>query len=378
MSLATNLGTELVSNEKTLIVKEKPQDAVWLLQLTVTGYSVSPPSQFTEGTGNTAATYVHWTGSLNAAYQILDHSGRVYDASNVPSTYNKNFPVNATTSSSRWGIPGLSTGRKGSKEEKPPSSPEDVKQTLIHDVVEQIAAKLGNTTRSIEVQIATGDSHLDRAAEFLEQALWTRALDELEKTPPFPKPEQEAYRQYDLGLAYEAISYSSSNPNEQKENIFKAAEYYDKAVEMNTKEKYFVETVARTRDALARYKELESQERALSKPSKSVTPPPLEASAPSAESPAKSLVSDSSAKSAGKTLTVNDVIEMYSDKVPEDQIVDVISSSTVDFNPHDKDTVIAIAKAKLPVSIQNALRKKVGAPLLRSTTPTRTPVARTQ
>ena len=55
---------------------------------------------------------------------------------------------------------------------------------------------------------------------------------------------------------------------------------------------------------------------------------------------------------------------MASAGVPEDQIVAVIDGSPVDFDPLDKDTVVAIARAKLSVRIQNALRKKVGAPLL--------------
>ena len=374
MSLATQLGTELVANEKSLLVKENPHDAAWVLVLTVTGYSVAQPTQFTEGTGATAMTYIHWAGSLNAAYQVVDSSGRVYDASNIASSYNKNFPATATAASGKWGIPGIPgiSNKKGNAE-KPPASTEDVKQILAHDVVEQVAAKLGNTTRSVDVQIATGDSHLDRAAEFLSQALWSRAVDELEKTPPFAKPDQEAYRQYDLGLAYEAISYSSTNANEQKENIFKAAEYYDKAVEMNAKEKYFVETVARTRDALARYKELEKQSHTVTKAVDTSPPAKPETVAVKAAG-----ASAKPAESASKLLTVNDVIDMYNSKVPEEQIVDVIQGSTVDFNPHDKDTVIAIAKAKLPATLQNALRKKTGLAPLKTGPSTRPAVARTQ
>ena len=48
----------------------------------------------------------------------------------------------------------------------------------------------------------------------------------------FPKPDKEAYRQYDLGLAYEAMSYDAVSFNDQRENLFKAEEYYDKALEM--------------------------------------------------------------------------------------------------------------------------------------------------
>ncbi len=255
-------------------------------------------------------------------------------------------------------------GKRPSQSEKVPSTEEDVKQELIRDVVVQIASKLGNTTRSIEVQVATGDSHLDRAGEFFDQQLWSRGLDELEKTPAFPKPEEESYRQYDLGLAYEAISYNSSNANDQRENIFKAAEYYDKALELNPKEKYFVATVARTRDALARYKELEQMARE-DKKQKAATSPKAVAVENTSTQSSGSSANTSTPQNATKALSVDDVIEMYNSKVSEDQITGVIQSSSVEFKPYDKDTVIKIAKAKLPVSLQNALRSKVGAPLLK-------------
>ncbi len=88
-SLLTTLGTELISNEKSLLVKEKPAEASWALGMSVTGFSVSPPQRRTEGSGNATMTYIRWNGSLNVAYQVLDNSGRVYDAGNVSSDYNK-------------------------------------------------------------------------------------------------------------------------------------------------------------------------------------------------------------------------------------------------------------------------------------------------
>jgi hypothetical protein len=36
----------------------------------------------------------------------------------------------------------------------------------------------------------------------------------------------------------------------------------------------------------------------------------------------------------------------------------------VQFDPLDKDTAISIARAKLPISLQNEMRAKVGAPAL--------------
>ena len=142
------------------------------------------------------------------------------------------------------------------------------------NAVQQISAKLGNTKQMLPVEVAGGDDHLNRAADFMDKQLWSRALDELENTPAFSKPDSEAYRQYDLGLVHEAMSYEAKTLADQKANLLEAQEYYDKALEMNRKEKYFVATVARTRDALARYKAFEGMQKEDVKASAAPTPAP--------------------------------------------------------------------------------------------------------
>ena len=72
---------------------------------------------------------------------------------------------------------------------------------------------------------------------------------------------------------YEAIAYDSKTSREQRANIFKASEYYDKALELNPKQKYFVETVARSRDAIARFKELDAMQLADKKAAQKVRRP---------------------------------------------------------------------------------------------------------
>ena len=138
-------------------------------------------------------------------------------------------------------------------------------------------------------------------------------------------------------------------------------EHYDKAMELNPKEKYYVETVARARDAVARYKTLETMQREdqqkQAKPSVAsvaVQPAPVATPAPATPPPAP----------AKAKVNLASVINMVQANVPEDQIVGAIQARDVDFDPFDPDTTIAIAKAKLSLTLQNELRKKVGAPLL--------------
>jgi hypothetical protein len=388
-SLSTTLETELIANEKTLVKKSNPGEADWVLSIRVTSVSLPQPAQRTQTVGNNSTVYIHWAGSLHASYQVLDHAGRSHDAGNVQATYDKELPAGAKQGQ---GILQRIPGVKKSAPVDVPETPEDLKDILIRDMVKQIAAKLGNTKRVLEVQVATGDDHLNRAADFMEKKLWSRALDEIEKTPAYPKPDQEAYRQYDLGLVYEAISYESAAFKDQSENLSNAQDHYDQALEMNQKEKYFVDTVARIRDATARYKAFQRMQNEDGKASpapvavaQNTAPPPAPAAQPApatqavkntpaapktvasakpAPAPKTAPPSAPAQKSAAKALTIQDVIEMFSSGVPQDQIASIIQRSQVQFDPFDKDTAIAVAKARLPVELQNEMRKKVGAPLL--------------
>ena len=380
-SLEATLETELIGNEKTLVKKNNPAEADWVLGLKITGFATPPPHQRIQNNGKFSTTFVRWNGSLNVSYQVLDHAGRVHDAGNVSYSYDKEFDSNTTTGpKSRIPIPIPIPGRRPTTTETVPHSTEDVKQILIKQVVLHIANQLGNTTKVVEAQIATGDEHLNRAADFMERQLWVRALDELEKAPAAAKPEDESYHQYDLGLVYEAMAYDSKNAPDQRANIFKAAEYYDKALELHPKEKYFMNSVARTKDAIARYKALDlmqQEDRKLAKkgaaaraaevnPSNTKPPYPTPAAPKSHAVPVQ----------ASKTLTANDVIEMFTAGVPQEQIADMIRNSPVEYDYRDKDTALAIAKAKLPVRLQNELRKRVGAAPLGATAPAKkTPAA---
>lgn len=367
--LLTALSTQMLGNEKSLVKKANPADAEWTVRLTITGYSVSGPTQRADTVGKNGAAYVRWTGSLRVSCQVLDRSGHSHDSSNVSYNYDKEFPV-----AGKFGPASLTKVPLPGRKNREPRTREDVDSILVDEVVRQIAAKLGNTDKTIDVEIAVGEDHLNRAADFLENRLWSRALDELEKTSPFPKPESEAYRQYDLGVVHEAMAYDAKTSKEQRSDLFTAQEHYDNALELNRKEKYFVTTVARVKDALASYKAFENQksdpkqapQQELVRQRQTAPSGSAPAKAPDPKPPVVSAKNQApapqSAKSgASKPLTAADVVEMFNAGVAESLIVEMIRNSTVRFDPLDKDTAIAIAKAKLPLTLQNELRKKVGA-----------------
>ena len=352
--LETSLETELVGNEKTL-TKKAPAEADWVLDLTVTGYSAPTMQRHTQQVKNARPiTFNRWTASLNVAYQVVDKTGRVHDADNVMDQFDQEYQAAAEQPSSGFRLPTLPIpGQNKQPTTSEPSNPDEVRQILIRNVVNRIAAQLGNTVEKVEAQLAGGDDMLDRAATFMEQRLWQRAVEELEKAPAYAKAEDESYRRYSLGLAYEAMSYDGTTFASQRANLFQAQEHYDKATELNPGQKYFVEVIARTRDSVARYRALDSMQKG------------DQAQAVNAKASAAAPAPAAATKPASQTLTVNDVIEMRTAGVPDGQIIELIRVSPVAF-ALDRDTLVAMAKAKLPDTIQNELRAKAGLPPLPS------------
>ena len=363
-SLLTTLATEIVKNEKTLVVKATPRDAEWTLFINVTGYSAPNPKSETQRIGNASTVMKHWSGSLKVAYRVLDRQGKVHDAGNISSSYDKTAPEGGSKGGhvlTGWidKVPGRSKSA-----EPVPVTTEDLKQILIRKASDEISSKLGNTSSKLDVKVATGEDRLNRAATLMEQRLWARALQEIESGDAYSKAEDESYRLYDLGLVHEAMSYEAKSYKEQRTNLFQAQSYYDKAMESNRKEKYFVQTVARLRDSIARHKTLDDQQKQDGKPT----------GAPVTSKPA--------ARSGGipaggqKSNTAADIIRLYKAGIARDQILEIIQSAPLDFNPVDVQTVLAIKDANLPIDVQNAMRKKVGAaPLKPASRPTTPPPA---
>ncbi len=370
VSLLTMLGTEIVKNEKTLVLKSNIRDADWTLYMNVTGYSAPNPTKATQHAGNATTVTDHWTGSLNVAYRVLDRQGRVHDADNVRVSYDKTSVEGAGKGTNMLtGLKNKIPGMKGSTDSVPTST-EDLKQILIRKAVEDISAKLGNTSLPLQVRVANGEDRLNRAAVLMDQKLWARALQELESAGAFPGAEDESYRLYDLGLVYEAISYEAKGYKDQRTNLFLAQEMYDKAMESNRKEKYFVETVARLRDSIARYKTLDDQQKADGK-----LPPAVKSS------PSVTQVATPRSGGTGKANSVSDIIKLHKADIPKEQIIEIIKSAPLDFNPVDVQTVLAIKEANLPIEVQNEMRKKVGAapirPVARPATPPAAPKKQT-
>ncbi len=104
-------------------------------------------------------------------------------------------------------------------------------------VVSQIVPRLTPSREKIGVLLPKGS--LEDFLRLAENGLWNKYLEALEGLPEKPKPADEAYRQYALGTAYEALGYGAEDPATTLKYLEQAATYYNRALESNPEEKFF-------------------------------------------------------------------------------------------------------------------------------------------
>jgi hypothetical protein len=125
------------------------------------------------------------------------------------------------------------------------------------------------------------------------------------------KPVDDAYRLYDIGVAYEALAYAAEDEQSAMKFLDEAAINYGKAIDAKPAEKYFLEPQKRIETAIAHYKELEEQ-----KHSKFVAE---SASAPKAPASTKT--------SAAKGLTNEQVIAMVKSGMEDETVIQAIRTA---------------------------------------------------
>ncbi|MGD1106560.1 MAG: hypothetical protein ABR865_05905 [Terracidiphilus sp.] len=200
------------------------------------------------------------TGKLNVSFQAKDANGHTLISDNVESTYDREF--DSAGNSTAHGVLGQVTGslshaKGGQKSEDGPPTPAELRSRLIIDAAQQIAEHVVNSDESIDVLLARKDGPLEEGDKDAETGLWERALETFETAPAFPKPDEDAYRLYNIGVAYEALAYEADDEKAAMKYLDQAAINYGKAIDAKPTEKYFVEPQKRIETAIAHYKELD-------------------------------------------------------------------------------------------------------------------------
>ena len=223
------------------------------------GASNSPLSQLSKTAAKIGATQ-RITGKLDVSFQAKDATGRVLISDNIDSTYDREF--DAAGNSTAHGVFGQVGGtfshvKGGAKSEDGPPTPAELRSRLIIDAVQQVAEHIVDTDENVDVLLARKDGPLEEGDKDALTGLWERALETYETAPAFPKPEDDAYRLYDIGVAYEALAYQAEDQKATMKYLDQAAINYGKAIDAKPDEKYFLEPQKRIETAIAHYKELD-------------------------------------------------------------------------------------------------------------------------
>ncbi|HZQ43488.1 MAG TPA: hypothetical protein VFA99_09560 [Acidobacteriaceae bacterium] len=265
------------------------------------------------------------TGMLTVGFKAASRTGHTIAADNVKSNYDRDFTVSANgntntgfTSSIFHSVSSATSHiTKGSNnsEEQPPT-PIELRDKLLQDAAMQIASNLVNTTEQVTVNLARGGG-LDEPVKLMENRLYSRALEALSMMQPFPAPEEDAYRLYDIGVANEALAYTAEDVNKARTFLQQAAINYGKAIDAKPTEKNFLEPQNRIDTALAHYKSLSEEAKTPAVETTSArTSPSRTVSDTSTAHPAADPPSDA--------MTNDQVIEMVAAHIDEGNIIDDI------------------------------------------------------
>jgi hypothetical protein len=277
------LSTELLKDDPRLRITDTGADSV--ITCTITDFEHAKPTTTTRPgvqTGKTApppVAYTRVTGIMRVSFLARTKTGKTIGSDNVVSKFDEEFDTSGNSVSGgavgamKNGLKRITGGAK-SEDMNPPTDSE-LRSKLLDGAVKQIVTQVVNTREFVEVQLAKGKGPIDQGVKEAQSGLWSRALETWEAAPPLPKPIDDAYRMYDVGVAYEAMGYAADDEQAAVKFLQQAAIQYGKAIDSNPAEKYFLQPQRRIETALAHYSKLEKQKK---------TPPPADPS-PAAKPP---------------------------------------------------------------------------------------------
>jgi tetratricopeptide (TPR) repeat protein len=272
------LETELLKDDPNLRDDDNPATQIFCQ---ITDYSHPDPTYTTRAAPGLAfgaggidltksatktASFERITGQLNVSFQAKDAAGHMLISDNISSSFDGEYDSEGNSTS--HGMMGEITGKfsraKGGarSEDLNPPTPAELRSRLIIDAVQQIAEHLVDTNETVDAYLARKDGPLEEGDKDALTGLWERALETYETAQPFPKPAEDAYRLYDIGVAYEALAYQAEDQKAIMKYLDQAAINYGKAIDAKPDEKYFLEPQKRIETAIAHYKMLEQEQEA--------------------------------------------------------------------------------------------------------------------
>jgi hypothetical protein len=346
VDLKSTLESLLIRDDSRLRTEDAHPDTV--ISCRITSYGLPQPQSTSQAvltpgakSGNVQSqAMLRYTGMLTVSFQAKDRSGHSLAADNVTAKFDEEYPASAAQQGLMQSMSHTMTHlTKGGNQDDTPPTPVELHDRLIQQAAQQIASHLVNTTEQVDVYLAKGGG-LDEADKLMDQKLWSRALEQLETMKPFPTPEEDAYRLYDLGVANEAMGYAAEDVQKARKDLQEASIDYGKAIDAKPTEKYFLQPQNRIDTALAHYKIIGDQ-----------------------KAPVESAATKTASGAPADTLTNDQVISMVSAGLDETNIIDTIKhAKAVNFDLSVQGQV-DLSKNKVTGPVITAMKARARAPV---------------
>lgn len=168
---------------------------------------------------------------LSVTWRLLDSASGQAVASDMISETSPNFPLDLPSPS-----------------EDSVRSPET---RLLHDrilalALRSIRDRLLPKPQTVQVYLAKGN--LSEGCNLGKSGRWNDALEFFLRVPVFPKPKDDSYRLYNLGIAHEALAYSErriGNVGAFLKHVEESKRFLTEALRLNPGEKIYAAAQAR-------------------------------------------------------------------------------------------------------------------------------------
>jgi hypothetical protein len=197
--LQTKLVTSIQKDPRFILDDRNPET---LLRFTVTNYYVE--ARTIPASGNIPAC-TFYTGRIESSYQAVEVSTDApLDSENLSHAITEEGTQKNTGGVLGHVLRGTTrscgTGAKATENE--------ARDELVDGIVTQMSRRAAPSEENVTVLVPGGK--LEPLSSLAQARRWAKLLEEAEKMEPLPKPEDDAYRHYLIGLANEALAYQDA------------------------------------------------------------------------------------------------------------------------------------------------------------------------
>jgi hypothetical protein len=229
---------------------------------------------------------------------------------------------------------------------------DELYQYLVDGIVMEVTKRVVSVDERITVPLPKGK--LEDASKLGAASRWGAMLEAAERMSEFPKPSDESFRQYAIGVANEALAYQETNRRRGQDLLAKAALAYKRAIQSNPDEDVFLKAQNRMATYVGPASPVATsggEERAAPR---GVTPlAPQREARPAPDRGSRAEAEKNSA------LTNEDVLKFVREKFSDQFLLETINgAATVDFDL-STDSLIELKRAGVSERVIRGMRTKM-------------------